>query len=569
MTLHRYFSIALLLFYPRLALGQQGPSEEARGAAGAPAGSATGSVAQAPTAAPPTSAGEAKTDAGLAAPKTAEAEKVAASGGPGSTSPSQPKSQRQGASATLSAVQKQPVPSPATAASGRPHQGRFSFGSYGRVVAATDGRGQPGRNADVVAYGSRLDHANYVELELRREDRWRFGKTRMVATMAFGHPVFHYNGDFDARLALRNLFLEASDLGTKGFSLWAGSRMQRGDDIYLMDWWPLDNLNTMGGGARYARSSSGTYLQLHMGLAQPNNPFYKQQASRPMPLNRFGAATVDILNRQRWVGSARVEQHLKLGGEDSAAGLKFVAYGEGHRLPRGQREQFRSPGTYEDVPAEGGFVLGAQVGLYRGSDASHLNLFVRYAKGVAAYGAFASPEGLALDRSTSGAREWVVALGGNLELGSFALQGGAYYRSFRNASVGLDFGDHDEGHLIARPAVWFLPWLGLAVEGSYQVQQRGVLAAIEPDLSDGSSTAERDPLLAGVGRVGVIPFVSPKGRGTYSRPTIWFIYSLAMRNDAARMLYPVDDNFRSSRREHFAGFGAEWWFSSSSYARGE
>ena len=51
-----------------------------------------------------------------------------------------------------------------------PPGGRFQFGSYGRVMAAGDGRGGPGRDADITSHGSRLDEDTYVELELRRED---------------------------------------------------------------------------------------------------------------------------------------------------------------------------------------------------------------------------------------------------------------------------------------------------------------------------------------------------------------------------------------------------------------
>ncbi|WP_437778266.1 hypothetical protein [Sorangium sp. So ce1097] len=42
---------------------------------------------------------------------------------------------------------------------------------------------------------------------------------------ALAHPIFHHDGVFDASIALRNLYLEVSDLGAKGLSLWAGSRM--------------------------------------------------------------------------------------------------------------------------------------------------------------------------------------------------------------------------------------------------------------------------------------------------------------------------------------------------------
>ncbi len=451
------------------------------------------------------------------------------------------------------------VPSPPPrAGEGAPHRGSFAFGSYGRIIAAGDGSGRPARDSDIVAHGSRLDAANYVELELRREDHWdKVGAdTRMVAALAVGNSIFHYNGDFDARIAVRNLYLEERGLGAKGLSVWAGSRMLRGDDIYLFDFWPLDNLNTLGGGVRY-EAPTHTIAQIHMGLGRPDNPFYHQQAARPAPLNQFGVATIDLLDRQRWIGSARLEQQVRFG--HTGAGMKFVAYGEVHRLPSGQRETAEA-GVYQDVPSEGGFVVGGQIGAFSGERDVHANLFVRYASGLAAYGEFANPDGLAADHTTAGAHELVVAAGGNWEIDRFALMAGAYFRSFRNASKALDFGDVDEGIVMLRPAVWFVDWAGLALEGSFQLQERGVLATI-----DGQNPA---PVVAKMPRVGVIPFFSPAGRGSYSRPAIWLIYSAGFRNAAARALYPVDDPFSQRKVEHFIGFGAEWWFGSTSYGGG-
>jgi maltoporin len=49
---------------------------------------------------------------------------------------------------------------------------------------------------------------------------------------------------------------------------------------------------------------------------------------------------------------------------------------------------------------------------------------------------------------------------------------------------------------------------------------------------------------------------------------IWLIYSAGFRNEGARALYPVDDPFRDRKTEHFIGFGAEWWFGSTSYGGG-
>ncbi len=97
----------------------------------------------------------------------------------------------------------------------------FHFGSYGRVIAAGDHRGRGGRDADIVARGSRLDESTYAELELRREDYWEEtgAYTRIVATLALAAPVFHYDGQFDVNMGLRNLYIEESGLGHQAAGL--------------------------------------------------------------------------------------------------------------------------------------------------------------------------------------------------------------------------------------------------------------------------------------------------------------------------------------------------------------
>ncbi|MGB1698889.1 MAG: carbohydrate porin, partial [Nannocystaceae bacterium] len=347
----------------------------------------------------------------------------------------------------------------------------FHFGSYGRVVVAGDGRGRPGQNTDIVAHGSRLDENTYAELELRREDAWESvgAYTRIVATMAMAAPVFHYDANFDAKIAIRNLYLEETGLGLKGLSVWAGSRMYRGDDIYVLDWWPLDNLNTMGGGAAY-RFKTGTFLKLHSGINQPQSDFYVQSATRSPPLAQPGAASVNILDRQKITNSLKLGHVINVG---ETGGVKVIAYGETHHMRAGQREI--DDNTFEDVPSEFGYVAGGELSLFTGKRSTHLNAWVRYAGGLAAYGDFARPTQPAPDNSTKGARELVVALGGNYEIGPFGLMLGSYYRSFRNASPALDYDDIDEGIVLLRPQFWIKDIFGLALEGSYQVQQRGAL----------------------------------------------------------------------------------------------
>src|SRR5688500_17358127 len=127
----------------------------------------------------------------------------------------------------------------------------FDFGSYGRVGAGTDLRGSTPRSVNVVAHGPRIVEQTYVELDLYysanpTEDLY----LRIVTTPALTGDLFHYSGDFDVGLALRNLYAEA--LFSQKYGLWVGSRMYRGDDIYLLDFWPVDDLNMVGGGVSLA-----------------------------------------------------------------------------------------------------------------------------------------------------------------------------------------------------------------------------------------------------------------------------------------------------------------------------
>lgn len=438
----------------------------------------------------------------------------------------------------------------------------FSYGSYGRVVAAGDFKGRPGRDTDFVAFGSRLDETNYVELELRREDYWEKTQShsRIVTTLAMENPIFHYSGQFDATIAIRNLFIEERDLGLKRLSVWAGSRMYRGDDIYLLNFWPLDNLNTLGGGARYAFDDKGwTSLAVHAGVNRPMGLFYYQTSQRVAPNNAFGASTVEILNRQKTLGSLKFSHIFPVGRK---GGIKVVAYGEVHGLSAGQRET--DPEVYEDVPGETGFVAGAQLGGFTGERDSHLNLFFRYARGLAAYGEWGTPVRLGLDRTSADASEIRVAFGGNWEAGPFGLMAGGYLRSFRDASAALDIEDLDEGCIVLRPHLFFGEWGGLAVEGSFQAQQRGVLYS-EPVAEGDLPEAPKGPLMGTMWRFGVIPFLSPAGRGDFVRPHIRLIYVVSARDKGAKALYPKDDVFSLRDIDHFFGIGAEWWFNSSSY----
>src|SRR5690606_14214796 len=117
----------------------------------------------------------------------------------------------------------------------------------------------------------------------------------------------------------------------------------------------------------------------------------------------------------------------------------------------------------------------------------------------------------------------------------------------------------NEGIVVVRPQVWFAKIAGVSLEASYQAQQRGVLVEKDPGVFA--------PVFAQMGRFGLIPFISPGGRGAFQRPHIRLIYLLTVRDAGARSLYPTDDLYARRPIDHFIGVGAEWWFGSTSYFR--
>ncbi|MGH7282688.1 MAG: carbohydrate porin [Polyangiaceae bacterium] len=451
------------------------------------------------------------------------------------------------------------IPKPAP----NPNDG-FQFGSYGRVQIASDGRGGTGRPANVIAHGTRIDEDSYAELEVRREDTFQIGDashpeihSKVVATVAFFPPFFHFSGAIDQAIAIRNLFAQAS---YGNATLWVGSRMYRGDDIYLLDWWPLDNQNTVGGGGSYQFKSDDTSdtIAIHAGMQRLDSTYQYEQIPVVAP---FGDGTVNVtqLDRPRLIESFKFT-HLMHGTEEKkffgspTAGFKVIGYGELHEI---------SGGVYHDttteidtsLPSDTGFLIGTELGLWTGKRDTHVSLFLRHARGIAAYDPLETPLTFANDRTTSGSSETLAALGSNWENDHFGVMTGAYVRFFRDGSSSpTSTQKYDEGTVVVRPEIFIGEHWGVALEGSYQARRLAVLDA-----------ATNQPITASLWRGGIIPYFSPSGRGSFKRPQLRIIYAFTARNQGAEDLYPKEDVFSQRTVEHYIGLGAEWWFNSSSY----
>ncbi|HEY5938176.1 MAG TPA: carbohydrate porin [Kofleriaceae bacterium] len=436
----------------------------------------------------------------------------------------------------------------------------FRFGSYGRVLAGTDLRGGKPEAANVVAHGPRIVEPSYLELDFSYGFDTPSGKRlRPVITLAFDGTLFHDTGDFDAQPALRNLFLEAQL--TRELTGWVGSRMYRGDDIYLFDYWPLDDQNTVGGGVIFRKHETENYggnvleVAAHAGVNRLDNPFQFQEIEVADP--EQGATTVEQLNRQRLIASTTASYTMDNGIADP--NFKFKLHGELHALPSGTRK-IGTDGTLEDLPSDRGYLFGVQATTFgfapsRYGFRRHLNLYFRYAKGLAAFDELAQPTSFGPELKTSRASELTFGASGNFDhaLGNVML--GALSRRFVDADTTAV--DHDDGWEYAvalRPLAKLGGDVFAGGELSYQARFPRGLNAVTQRAED-PSVLQIAPMLV----------YSPMGPSAYDRPQIRVVYRAARLNDGARDLYVPDDPRRANTWVHFLGFQAEWWFNSSTY----
>lgn len=438
----------------------------------------------------------------------------------------------------------------------------FRFGSYGRVLAGTDLRGGRPEPMNVVAHGPRIVEKTYLELDFAYGLRAPNGTLlRSVVTLAFGDRLFHETGEFDAQPALRNFFAEAS--WDDGSRFWVGSRMYRGDDIYLFDYWPLDDQNTVGAG--YIKRGGPVEVAAHGGVNRLLDRFQFQERDVADP--ELGATTITQLDRQRMIGSASATYFLQTGAQQTGGQpderqvhAKIKLHGEVQGLPSGTRLRAGDE-TPEELPADWGTTLGVQLGVWHVESAAtpyrrHANLFARWSKGLAAYDELAPPTGFGTDLKVfPRASEIVFGLGANWDDRWGHVLFGAHARRFVDADPNLrDLDDGWEYAVDVRPLAHVYEGLFAGVDVSYQARfPRGLMP---------STQVAADPSVVSIAPMLVL---SPMGPSAYDRPQLRLVWRAARQNEGARALYADDDPRRARTWVHFLGVQAEWWFNSTSY----
>lgn len=422
------------------------------------------------------------------------------------------------------------------------------LGSYGRVQVSTDLAGGQGEATNLVAHGTRLEKDPYLELDVGWKVTPENAPTfRVLVTPALAGSLFHYDGTFDATLAIRNLYVQANDVGVKGLGAWAGSRMYRGDDVYLLDFWPLDALNTVGGGAFYA--TEDTWVGAHVGLNRLSDGEWQYQQDAEVLPGGVGSEWVTTLDRQRTVASLKGSHTFRFGD----LGVRPKVYGELHTLPAGTREVEDT--IAQALPAETGWLVGGQISAFGWARDSYAHVFYKHAQGIAATGELTVPtDGFDTSRSVASAREDLVALAANHEGGPWGVAAGAYWRGWADADgEDVDFDDGNEWIVAVRPGVYPTKWSSVAVEASHQWVWRG---SVHPRT--GLQGAPQ------ITKLSLLPAIQPR-RGTFARPQVRLQYTLSLLNDDARAWYAERDGRSQRSVQHFVGIGAEWWLNSQSY----
>lgn len=423
------------------------------------------------------------------------------------------------------------------------------IGSYGRAQASTNLSGGRGSGVQISRWGPRLQQGPYLELDVG----WDIAlddevEATILVTPGVSGDVFHYDGSFQDDIALRNLYAEIRGLWDGRLSAWVGSRMYRGDDIYLLDMWPMDNLNTYGGGVQLTEGRSA--VAAHVGVNRLSQGDWQVQTAVVPDPGGIAGEEVLVLDRQRTIGSLRAEHRIPIG----ELTLRLKAYGELHGLPAGQRRIEEGEGTtvLQDLPSDVGTLAGLQVSLWGWADQSFVHLWVRHATGLAAVGELVVPTtGFDRDLRVASSRSTLAALTGNTEHGAFGVQWAATVLATADADGRrVDFDDRIEVVGVLRPNLWIGEHGALSVEASHQL--------VRPNGLNPRTNAFD---VGGVTQLSVLPALQVHP-GAYTRPRLQLVYTLSFADEGARAFFNPQDVRSQQGTSHFIGLGAEWWIDS-------
>src|SRR5262249_56754143 len=96
---------------------------------------------------------------------------------------------------------------------------------------------------------------------------------------------------------------------------------------------------------------------------------------------------------------------------EGKSGLKIIGCGELHEIAAGVARD-TTANVDKPLPSDTGWLLGSEIAYWTGERDTFVQLFLRHARGLAAYDPLAAPLTFANDRTTSGSTQTLIALRG-------------------------------------------------------------------------------------------------------------------------------------------------------------
>lgn len=438
----------------------------------------------------------------------------------------------------------------------------FSIGSYGRAGIAY-GLGTP--NSDfprslnlngMGSIGGRFEENDYFELAtalhfdpvIANKEKT---KINVQARFAFYTTQGQLIGNVSNKsiggivTALPELYAEANNIMGSEWSVWAGARLFRGDDIHVIDHFYFDDHSGQGLGVKYKNTQLSLIFAGSIDTTSTLPPnFYLNIVN--------GTPTLGLRNRY-----ISIIEHTIM---TKKGYVKLL--GEFQRLPSGQAQDLD---TFYNYPADNGYVVGAKYfkNITTELPGSFNAISARFGTGIANGG----------DGGSS--RTYVTYGGPNIETNSFkkanslaitetflinfnkkySLNGYAIYTKSRGASDSLNktsdylgkqmlFNRKQDISLGARGTWYIKDWLHLLHE--FDLAWR----------KDGTQD------FAQMTKFTIAPTLVPTAvRDVWARPHFRFVYSVARYNKfAADNLYsPYLAQSGSKTWGQYLGVKVEWW----------
>jgi maltoporin len=262
-----------------------------------------------------------------------------------------------------------------------PENDGFTMGAYGRVGVDWnfENNGSIGRRLNLNNMGSvggRLEEQDYLELALgtkfgleKTDDQsFVYFQTRVAVWSNSLSLIGNTNSSDPGGLtfALPELFVEAKNIGGSGINLWAGSRLYRGPDLHIADYFYFNDHSGQGFGAEYKNTR---FVGLFISSTDTSSTlppyFYLNIAT--------GTPSAALRHRTLWA----VEHDFHL-NENNV----LTVLGEAQKLGNGGYGQDTT--SIYNYPSDYGLVMGARLDTKFGLDKKSFNrIALRYGSGIA------------------------------------------------------------------------------------------------------------------------------------------------------------------------------------------